>query len=94
MGESQLHPGGRRGGHGLRLSVFTMSGDAQREIRFREKSRFRPWELKRLWVLYGVPVKSVMDMTRSLLDSFVQPEPGGNYIYDDEAHLYERPTGP
>ena len=44
-----------------------------KEITFKARSRFRQWEIKRLWVLYGVPLKTVQDMTESLMHSLNVP---------------------
>ena len=55
-----------------------------KEITFTNQSRFRPYEIKRLWVLYGAPLKTVMDMTESLMHNLLRPVESGAYIYDEE----------
>jgi len=50
-------------GRGEQVKMETVTPSEQ-EIIFRERSRFRPWEMKRLWVLCGLEpmhVYSFMD---------------------------------
>ena len=50
---------------------------------FTSPHRFRPWEITRLWVLYGVPLKSFRDVMESLMFN-MQEIKTGPYIYEDE----------
>jgi len=58
-----------------------------KEITFKARSRFRQWEIKRLWVLYGVPLKTVMDMTSSLMHSLQGPPPDFIPHVEGEQHI-------
>jgi hypothetical protein len=46
-------------------------------------SRFHLYEISRLWVLYGVPLKSFRDFMESVMVN-MQSSDGSPYIYDDQ----------
>jgi len=48
---------------------------------FTSPHRFRPWEITRLWVLYGVPLKSFRDVMESVMHNMD--------IYSPSPDVYE-----